>query len=178
MQRANSGTSIYRTIADEAKVEIKDIVWYVRHDTPSFENIALVNEHILAKKNTDYSYVSRMISPKPVNSNNNWRMEIGTESGTDVQYMLLLVQSAARAGPDQEQNNAIFDRLDVIEASCNKGTVRYPDHEYQVDFERNRYNEPYNEIRRFYKDYIKGEGSPYITFIKISKNFTTFGYST
>ena len=26
------------------------------------------------------------------------------------------------------------------------------------------YNEPYNEIRRFYKDYIKGEGSPNISF--------------
>ena len=106
-----------------------------------------------------------MISSKPVNSNNNWRMEIGTESGTDVPiYVIVGFQSAARAGPNQEQNNAILDRLDVIEASCTIGTVRYPDHEYQVDFERNKYNEPYNEIRRFYKDYIKGEGSPYITF--------------
>ena len=52
----------------------------------------------------------------------------------------------------------------MIEASCIIGTVRYPDHEYQVDFDRNKYNEPYNEIRRFYKDYIRGEGSPYITF--------------
>ena len=165
MKRANSGNSIYRTVGDAAKIDIKDIVWYVRHDTPSFDNIALVNEHILAKKNTDYSYVSRMISSKPVNSNNNWRMEIGTESGTDVPiYVIVGFQSAARAGPNQEQNNAIFDRLDVIEASCNVGTVRYPDHEYQVDFDRNKYNEPYNEIRRFYKDYIKGEGSPYITF--------------
>ena len=165
LKRANSGNSIYRTIADEAKVEIKDIVWYVRHDTPSFDNIALVNEHILAKKNTEYSYVSRSISSKPVNSNNNWRMEIGVESGNNVPiYVIVGFQSAARAGPNQEQNNAIFDRLDVIEASCNVGTVRYPEHEYQVDFERNKYNEPYNEIRRFYKDYIKGEGSPYITF--------------
>ena len=34
LKRANSGNGIYRTIADEAKGEIKDIVWYVRHDTP------------------------------------------------------------------------------------------------------------------------------------------------
>ena len=92
-------------------------------------------------------------------------MERGTESGTDVPiYVIVGFQSAARAGPNQEQNNAIFDRLDVIEASCNVGTVRYLEHEYQIYFERNKYNEPYNEIRRFYKDYIKGEGSPYITF--------------
>ena len=52
----------------------------------------------------------------------------------------------------------------MIEASCNVGTTRYRDNEFQVDFNRNEYNEPYNEIGRFYKDYIKGEGSPYTTF--------------
>ena len=53
MKRADAGNSIYRTTADEAKYEIKDIVWYVGHDTPSSDNIAFVNEHILAMKNTD-----------------------------------------------------------------------------------------------------------------------------
>ena len=83
MKRANSG-NIFRTIGDEAKVEIKDIVWYVRHDRPSFDNISLVNELILSKKNTEYSYVSRMVSYKPLNANNNWSFEIGVESGSDV----------------------------------------------------------------------------------------------
>ena len=168
MKRADSGNNFFRTIGDVAKVEIKDNVWYVGHHTPSFDNFSLVNEHILSKKNTEYSYVSKMISYKPVNTNNSWCFEIGVESGTDIPiYVIVGFQSAARAGPDQTQNNAIFDRLEVIEASCNVGTTRYPDNEFQVDFNRNKYNEPYNEIRRFYKDYIKdikGEGPPYITF--------------
>ena len=79
-------------------------------------------------------------------------------------YVIVGFQTADRSGPDQTQNNGIFDRLDIIEASCQIGSVRYPEHEYQVDFNRNKYNEPYNEIRRFYKDYIKAEGSPYITY--------------
>ena len=79
-------------------------------------------------------------------------------------YVIVCFQSADRTGPEQTQNNAIFDSPDIIEASCNIGTVRYPDNEYQIDFTRNKYNEPYNEIRKFYKDYIGGEGSPYITF--------------
>ena len=53
MKRTDSGNSIFRTFGDEAKVEIKDIVWYVRHNTPSFDNNSLVNEHILSKKNTE-----------------------------------------------------------------------------------------------------------------------------
>ena len=65
MKRADVGNSIYNTMPAvvigggaasidnvAAKITIEDIVWYVRHDTPSFDNIALVNEHILAKNNT------------------------------------------------------------------------------------------------------------------------------
>ena len=106
MKRAGSGNSIYRTIGDVANVEIKDIIWYVRHDTPSFDNISLANEHILSMKNSEYSYVSTMISHKTVTSNNNWMME----SGSDVPiYVIVGFQSAVRVGPDQTQNNAIFD---------------------------------------------------------------------
>ena len=165
MKRADNGNSFYRTIGDEAKIEIKDIAWYVRHDTPSMDNIALVNEHILAKKNTDYSYHSRSTSSKPVNSNNNWSFENGTETQTDIPiYVIVGFQTVDKAGPDQLQNNALFDRLDIIEASCPISSVRFPEHEYQVHFDRNKYNEPYKEIRRFYKDYIKGEGSPYMIY--------------
>ena len=54
---------------------------------------------------------------------------------------------------------------DIIECSCHIGAVKFPDtNEYQVDFERNKYNDLYNEVRRFYKDFIHGEGSPYISF--------------
>ena len=54
MRRANSGKSIYRTIGDETKVESKDIVWYVRRHTPSFYNLSLGHEQIVAKKNTEF----------------------------------------------------------------------------------------------------------------------------
>ena len=152
MKRADSGNSIYRTIGNEAKVEIKDSIWYVRHDTPSFDIISLVNEHILSKKNTEYSYVSRMVSYKPVNTNNYWNFEIGVESGTDIPtYVIVGFQTTVRVRPDQTQNNAIFGRPDMIEASCIVGTTRYPDNEFQVDFLRNKYFEPYNEIRDFIK---------------------------
>ena len=63
LKRANIGNSIYRTIGDEAKLQIKDIIWYVRHQTPSFDNIALVSNHLLSGKNTDYSlYITNCIS--------------------------------------------------------------------------------------------------------------------
>ena len=95
MKRADIGQSIYNTIAGDAaasnaKIEIKDIAWYVRHDTPSFDNISLVNEHILAKKNTECSYVARTVSSKQVNSNNKWKMEIGSLSGIDIPIYVIV----------------------------------------------------------------------------------------
>ena len=65
LKRSHNGNSIHRDAGvAEAKLEIKDIVWYVRHQTPSYDNIALVSNHLLSGKNTDYSYVSRTVSQK------------------------------------------------------------------------------------------------------------------
>ena len=79
-------------------------------------------------------------------------------------YAIIGFQTQDQFSPDQTQNNAIFDRPDIIEASCVIGSTKFPDNEYQVDFERNKYNDLYNEVRRFYKDFIQAEGAPYISF--------------
>ena len=65
-------------------MELKDIIWYVRHQTPSFDNIALVSNHLLSSKNTDYSYISRTVSQKQVDSNNQWIFELGVKSGDEL----------------------------------------------------------------------------------------------
>ena len=131
-----------------AKTEIKDIVWYVRHDTPSFDNISLVNEHVLSKINTEFSYVSRTISAKPVDKHNRWSMVIGSLSGTEIPiYVIVGFQKQVTEGRNQKQNNAIFDTPDIIDASCKIGTARYPNNPYQIDFTINKYNEAYDEIR-------------------------------
>ena len=176
LKRANNGNSLYRynAVAD-ARVEIKDIIWYVRHHTPSYDNIALVSNHLLSGKNTDNSYISRTVSQKAVDSNNQWIFEFGVKSGDELLiYAIIAFQNQDRFSPDQTQNNAIFDHPDIIEASCHIGSVKFPDtNEYQVDFERNKFNDLYNEVRRFYKDFIKGEGSPYISF-KVFKELYPF----
>ena len=178
LKRADIGNSIYRNNAvAEAKLEIKDIIWYVRHHTPSYDNIALVSNHLLSGKNTDYSYISRTVSQKQVDSNNQWGFELGVKSGDELPiFAIIAFQNQNRFTPNQLQNNAVFDRPDIIKASCHIGAVKFPDtNEYQVDFQRNKYNDLYNEIRRFYKDFIKGEGSPYITY-KDFKRIISFHY--
>ncbi len=71
LKRDENGNSIPRTIDDETRIEIKNIICYVRHDTSSFDKISLVNEHTWATKKTDNSFVSILITQKPVNSQPN-----------------------------------------------------------------------------------------------------------
>ena len=49
-KREDSDNSIYRTVGDAAKNDIKDILWYVRLNTAPFDNLALVNKHIRVKE--------------------------------------------------------------------------------------------------------------------------------
>ena len=62
LKRAAPGNSIYRTIADIAKIDVKDIVWFIRHDTPSIQNVSLVSEHILSKKDRLFIYFKKCYS--------------------------------------------------------------------------------------------------------------------
>ena len=166
LKRASNDNAIYRTIGDAAKIVIKDIALNVPHYTTSLENQLLVTEHVNNNKLTNMSYIERVMSTKSVDSNSNWTFELGVEAGMDIPiYVIVGFQTAARIGPDQTQNNGVFDILDVIGASLKIGSERYPDNEMQIDYNRNNYDEPYNELKRFKKEYI-GEQSlpPFITY--------------
>lgn len=167
LKRASNDNAIYRLGGvDAAKIEITDIALYVPHYTTSLENQILVTEHVNNNNLTNMSYIERVMSTKSVNGNNTWTFELGVEAGMDIPiYVIVGFQTATRMGPSQEQNNGIFDRLDVIGASLKIGSERYPDNEMQIDYNRNNYVQPYDELKRFKKEYI-GEQSlgPFVTY--------------
>ena len=55
---------------DAAKINIKDISWYIPHYTPSMENQQLVMDQILDKDPTETFYTERTVFRKDVNTNN------------------------------------------------------------------------------------------------------------
>ena len=103
LKRVSSDNALLRNAgADEARLNVKDIKWYVSHYTPSIENQNLVAEHVLAKKNTTLSYIERTTSFQQVNSNNRWTWNLGVESGSVIPiYIIVGFQTAARYGPSQ-----------------------------------------------------------------------------
>ena len=72
LKRNNNNDPIIRDNGvDAAKINIKDISWYIPHYTPSMENQQLVMDQILDKDPTELYYIERVVFRKDVNTNNN-----------------------------------------------------------------------------------------------------------
>ena len=77
------------------------------------QNVSLVTEHILSGKRYRIIHIFQgVLHQKPVNSNNNWFMEMERVfiKYTHFCYNRLSKPIKIQNGQDQEQNNAIFDR--------------------------------------------------------------------
>ena len=84
-----------------AKVELKNLVWYPRHDTMCFDVVVHVNEYLSAEKHTEFSYVTRSVTQNLVKSKWNWLIKIGKETGNVVPVSFILGhQNAPRVGSD------------------------------------------------------------------------------
>ena len=78
LKRNNNNNPIIRNNGvDGAKINIKDISWYIPHYVPSLENQQLVMDQILDKDPTELFYTKRTVYRKDINNNNNWTFELG-----------------------------------------------------------------------------------------------------
>ena len=66
---------------DAAKIDTKDISWYIPHYVPSLENQQLVMNQIPNKDPTELFYTERTVFRKDVNTNSNWTFELGNAGG-------------------------------------------------------------------------------------------------
>ena len=133
LKRNSSNDAIIRSAAaDEAKVDVKDISWYIPHNLPSLENQQLVLNQILNKNPTELFYSERTVF-EGVNTNNNWTFESGNSGGEDARGATqstptwVIVGFQARNKLDsQTHDNASFDRLPTSNAVCKIGSKNIP----------------------------------------------------
>ena len=139
LKRNNINDSIIRDNGvDAAKINIKDISWYIPHYTPSMENQQLVMDQILDKDPTELYYMERIVFRKDVNTNNNWTFELGN-SGESTPTFVIVGFQARNKVDSQTHDNAIFDRLTVSNAVCKIGSEKYPDDGIECDYDRDKY---------------------------------------
>ena len=158
LKRNSSNDAILRGNAvDVAKVDVKDISWYIPHFVPSIENQQHVLDQILNKDPTELFYSERTVFRKDVNTNNNWTFELGNAGGNsggsyrESSPTFVIVGFQARNKIDsQTHDNAVFDKLPISNAVCKIGSEKYPDDGIECDYVRDKYDQAYSEIGNFY----------------------------
>ena len=174
LKRNNNNDPIIRDNGvDAAKTDIKDIAWYIPHYVPSMENQQLVLNQILDKDPTELYYIERTVFRKDVNTNNNWTFELGNSGETTPTYVVVGFQ-ARNEIVSQTHNNSTFDRLSVSNAVCKIGSQNHPDDQKECNYNRDKYDQAYYEIKSFYN--LHSESNLLKPFISLHKFRTSYNF--
>ena len=155
LKRNNNNDPIIRTASvDAAKVVVKDISWYIPHYVPSIENQHFVLNQILNKDPTDLYYTERTVFREDVNTNNNLTFELGN-SGESTQTFVIVGFQARNKIDSQTHDNAVFDQIPISNVVCKIGSEKYSDDGIECDYDRDKYDQAYSEIEKFYQLKVK-----------------------
>ena len=178
LERNNNNYAILRgNGVDAAKIDIKDISWYIPHYVLSLENQQLVMDQLLNKDPTELFYTERTVFRKDATTNNSWTFELGNSGGEAAQSTptFVIVGFQARNKIDsQTHDNAVFDRLPISNAVCKIGSEKYPDDGIECDYDRDKYDQAYSEIENFYQ--LKSETNLLNPFIDLHNFRTNYNF--
>ena len=170
LKRNNNNDPIFRDNGvDAAKINIKDISWYIPHYVRSLENQQLVMDQILDNDPTELFYTERTVYRKVVNTKNNWTFELGN-SGESTPSFIIVGFQARNKIESQRHNNAIFYRLPISNANCKIGSEKHPDVGIEWDYDRDKYDPAYSGLENF--SLLKSESNLLNPFIDLH-NFRT-----
>ena len=172
LKRNSSNDVIIRGAGvNNAKVDVKDISWYIPHYVPSLENQQLVIYQLLNKDPTELFYTERTVFRKDANKKNNWTFELGNSgsgSNPELTPVFVIVGFQARNIIDsQTHGNATFDRLPISNAVCKIGSEKHPGYGRKCNYSRDKFDQAYSEIENFYQ--LKSETNLFNPFIDLHK---------
>ena len=168
LKRNNNNDAILRgNGVDAAKIDIKDISWYIPHYVPNLENQQLVIDQNLNEDPIKLHYIERVVFRKDVKTNNSWIFELGNSNNESCPIFVLVGFQTRNKIDSQTHDNAVFVRLSVSNAVCKIGSEKYPDDGIECDYDRDKYDQAYSEIENFYQ--LKSETNLLNPFIDLHK---------
>ena len=155
LTRTNNDNAIFRAAATDAgTVRLDKIRWFMPHVIPSDAYRLQLDKIIEKKENLPVGY--RMLqcdtSQVPTNQKSfTWRL--GVKSSPDIPRFIIVGFQSGRNN-NQEQNPAIFDHLYVRNIYVTLNAKRYPDTDYDNDFNKNQYSRIYGDASSFRKKFF------------------------
>ena len=152
LTRTNNDNAIFRTAATDAgTVRLDKIRWFMPHVIPS-DAYRLQLDKIIEKKEklpVGYRMLQCDTSQVPTNQKSfTWRL--GVKSSPDIPRFII-VGFQSDKNNNQEQNPAIFDHLYIRNIYVTLNAKRYPDTDYDNDFNKNQYSRIYGDASSFRK---------------------------
>ena len=150
----NINDPIFRVAGNDiGEVHIEKIKWFMPHVIPSDAYRLQLDKIIERKEKIPVGY--RMLqcdnSPVPAQSRNfTWRL--GVKSSPDIPRFII-VGFQKDKNNQQVKNPAIFDNLKVLNIYTTLNAKRYPDTDYQNNFEANHYSRIYGDATSFRKKF-------------------------
>ena len=155
LTRTNNDNAIFRTAATDAgTVRLDKIRWFMPHVIPS-DAYRLQLDKVIEKKEklpVGYRMLQCDTSQVPTNQKSfTWRL--GVKSSPDIPRFII-VGFQSDKNNNQEQNPAIFDHLFVRNIYVTLNAKRYPDTDYDNDFDKNQYSRIYGDASSFRKKFF------------------------
>ena len=155
LTRTNNDNAIFRTAATDAgTVRLDKIRWFMPHVIPS-DAYRLQLDKVIEKKEklpVGYRMLQCDTSQVPTNQKSfTWRL--GVKSSPDIPRFII-VGFQSDKNNNQEQNPAIFDHLYVRNIYVTLNAKRYPDTDYDNDFNKNQYSRIYGDASSFRKKFF------------------------
>ena len=155
LTRTNNDNAIFRTAATDAgTVRLDKIRWFMPHVIPS-DAYRLQLDKVIEKKEKlpiGYRMLQCDTSQVPTNQKSfTWRL--GVKSSPDIPRFII-VGFQSDKNNNQEQNPAIFDHLFVRNIYVTLNAKRYPDTDYDNDFNKNQYSRIYGDASSFRKKFF------------------------
>ena len=155
LTRTNDDNAIFRTAATDAGViRLDKIRWFMPHVIPS-DAYRLQLDKIIEKKEkipVGYRMLQCDTSQVPTNQKTfTWRL--GVKSSPDIPRFIIV---GFQSGKNDIQigNPAIFDHLYVRNIYVTLNAKRYPDTDYDNDFNKNQYSRIYGDASSFRKKFF------------------------
>ena len=154
LTRTSDDNAIFRAAGvDVGKIHLDRIRWFMPHVIPSDEYRLHIDKIIEKKEKLPVGYRMLQCDSTQVSSNSTdftWRL--GVKSSPDIPRFIIVGFQTGKNN-NQETNPAIFDHLYIRNIYVTLNAKRYPDTDYDNDFNKNQYSRIYGDAALFRKKF-------------------------
>ena len=152
LTRTSDDNAIFRANGvDEGKVDIERIKWFMLHVIPSDAYRLQLDKIIEKKEKIPVGYRMLQCDNTSITGTNfTWRL--GVKSSPDIPRFII-VGFQIKRNNNQEENPARFDNCDIGNIYVTLNAKRYPDTDYDIKFNENRFCRIYGDSSTFRKKF-------------------------